>query len=246
MAVEWVMSNQAAHDNGAKIMVYSPSGMGKTVLCAGMPRPMIISNESGLLSLKKSNLERLFPPAQWSQLITYDIPVAQIKTVEELESMLLWAQTSTEAAPFDSICLDSASELAEVILTNAKATVKDPRQAYGDLATRMTKVVRGFRDLKSKNVYLVCKMEAVKDEVSGMVKNGPSFPGQILTRDLPYLFDELFQYGITLKQDGTKERYLRTQPDIQNQAKDRSGSLLELEYPHLGTIINKIRAAAAA
>ena len=65
-------------------------------------------------------------------------------------------------------------------------------------------------------------------------------PGARLGAELPYLFDEVFQIGIGKTPDGVEYRYLRTHPDIQSEAKDRSGCLDALEPPDLTHIFNKI------
>lgn len=237
----WTTSNQAAHDSGVKILGYGESGMGKTLSCATMPRPFIISNESGMLSLKKQNIEKIYPPDVWGAWVCYDIPVYQVQTVEDLRAALGYAKNPTTLENFSSVCLDSASEMAEVMLSRKKISCKDPRAAYGEMASDIGAIFREFRDIDRMNVLLIAKQDKVKDEVTGITKNGPSFPGQMLGRDVPYLFDEVIQYGIAKNQDGSSSRYFRCQPDISNTAKDRSGMLAELESPHLGQLIAKIR-----
>jgi hypothetical protein len=65
-------------------------------------------------------------------------------------------------------------------------------------------------------------------------------PGSKLGPKLPYFFDEVFRIGINKTPQGEQYRFLQTQPDIQYDAKDRSGSLDILEVPFLGSIFNKI------
>ena len=54
-----VMSSQLAVDAGVKILCYGEAGVGKTVLLATLPRPVLISAESGTLSLQVQNLDRV-------------------------------------------------------------------------------------------------------------------------------------------------------------------------------------------
>ena len=80
---------------------------------------------------------------------------------------------------------------------------------------------------------------------TGIVLNGPSMPGTKLGPALPYHFDEVFHLDIGRDQATQKDyRFLRTQPDFQNDAKDRSGKLDAIEYPDLGNIIRKITATS--
>jgi hypothetical protein len=168
------------------------------------------------------------------------MPIITIKTADDLRDVHLWCLQSAEAKNFQSIGLDSITEIGEVVLNNAKAQVKDPRQAYGELIEKMETAIRAFRDLPGKNVLVSAKMEPMKDELSGVVKYGPSMPGAKLGPKLPYFFDEVFRLGISKDPQGKEFRFLQTQPDLQYEAKDRSGSLSMAEAPHLGYIFNKI------
>jgi hypothetical protein len=169
-----------------------------------------------------------------------DIPVITIKTVDDLTEVYNWVTTSQEAAQFETIYIDSISEIGEVVLANAKASVKDPRQAYGELIEKMMMTLKAFRDISGKHVVMAAKQSVSTDSVTGAVTYGPSMPGARLGAELPYLFDEVFQIGIGKTPDGIEYRYLRTHPDIQSEAKDRSGVLDALEPPDLTHVFNKI------
>lgn len=239
MAIQLVSAAELAAVHGVKILVYARAGMGKTVLCATAPAPVIISAESGLLSLRTQNLVKMFGTD--TPGISYNIPVIEIKNINDLIAAEVWARTSAEAAQFSTICVDSISEIGEVVLANAKIQVKDVRQAYGELIEKMNTTIKAFRDLKGKHVYMSAKEERVKDDATGTTLAQPMMPGQKLGPQLPYLFDEVFNLGKAKDPTSQQEyRYLRTQPDFNYEAKDRSGALLELETPHLGAIINKI------
>ena len=209
--------------NGIKILVHGQAGIGKTCLCASMPNPIIISVESGLLSLSGM-----------------DLPAIEVSSLEDLDEAFRWASESEEAKGFDSICLDSISEIAEIILADEKGKEKDPRKAYGNMQDMMMDLIRAFRDLPGKNIYMSAKQERIQDENNRLLF-GPSMPGQKLAQQLPYLFDEIFAYQIVKDNNGVPQRILLTQPDGIYQAKDRSGKLDMWELPDLGEIINKIR-----
>lgn len=241
MALQFTTAAQASEVHGVKAMVYGGPGMGKTVLMATLPAPVLISAESGLLSLKKANLERLYGVGHPS--ICYNVPVIQITTVQDLTDAYNWCANSQEARAFASIGIDSISEIGEVVLNNAKRQVKDPRQAYGELIEKMESVIRLFRDLPQKHVCFVAKMEPSKDELTGVVKYGPAMPGTKLGVKLPYFFDEVFRLGVNKTPQGESYRFLQTQPDLQFDAKDRSGALAPVETPHLGAVFAKIMGA---
>ena len=243
MALNFTSTEQLAQSNGVKVLVYGDSGMGKTVLSATAPAPVLLSAESGVLSLQRQNLVKLF--GENNQHICYNIPTITISTVDELTEAYEWMSKSAEAVQFQSVCIDSISEIAEVVLNNAKRTVKDPRQAYGELIEKMETVIRLFRDLPGKNVYMSAKMEPSKDELTGIIKYGPSMPGSKLGNKMPYFFDEVFRLAIGQDQQGQKYRYLQTDGDMQYVAKDRSGMLDMQEFPHLGSVFSKINPSIA-
>jgi hypothetical protein len=161
--------------------------------------------------------------------------------LEELTAAYNWTKGSKDAQVYDTICLDSISEIAEVCLNTAKQKLKDPRAAYGDMADRVLMLVRAFRDLPNKHVYFSAKIEHYKDEATGMVRFQPSMPGRQVGPALPYMFDEVFHMGVAKDPQGQDFRYLRTALDNQYDAKDRSGRLAAFEPPDLTHIFNKIQ-----
>lgn len=237
MALQFTTTSQAAQMNGVKLLVYGGAGMGKTLMAATAPAPIVLSAESGLLSLSRKNIEKVYKAN--TPGISYDIPVIQINNVNDLTEAYNWMANSQEARQFATFCLDSISEIGEQVLNNAKRQVKDPRQAYGELIEKMETTIRSFRDVPGFNVYMSAKMEPTKDELTGVVKYGPSMPGSKLGPKLPYFFDEVFRLGINKDQQGQTYRFLQTQPEMQYDAKDRSGLLDPLEPPHLGHIFAK-------
>ncbi len=220
--LNWTTTNRASAEHGVKILVYGRAGVGKTRLCSTAPSPVILSAESGLLSLAH-----------------VEIPVVLINTVQDLTEVYNWLLSSSEAKQFQTVCLDSLSDIAETVLANAKLLVKDPRQAYGELMDKMMMTVKAFRDLPGKHVYMAAKLEPVKDAV-GVIRNMPAMPGTKLGPSLPYLFDEVFKLDIGKDTEGNPFRYLQTAPDMQSEAKDRSGRLEMYEAPDLTHIINKV------
>lgn len=209
--------------NGVKMIVYGRAGRGKTRLCATCPNPVILSAEAGLLSLAGVNL-----------------PYIEIKNFSELRDAYVWATSSTEARQFETICLDSISDIAETCLSFHQEKNKDGRKAYGEMIKQMNDEIRKWRDLKGKHVYMSAKEGRIKDDVSGLILNGPMMPGDKLAQNVPYFPDEVFQIGIENQGMAGQYTYLRCQPDFQNDAKDRSGKLNAIEEPHLGKIIQKI------
>lgn len=228
MPIQIVSTADAAKMHGVKALVYGKAGYGKTYLARTAPSPIVLSAESGVLSLRD-----------------VAIPMIQIRTVQDLTEVYNWAVQSQEAKQFATLYIDSISEIGEVVLANAKLQVKDPRQAYGELIEKMMMAIKAYRDLPGKHIVMAAKQEPIKDEMTGIVQYGPSMPGSKLGPQLPYLFDEVFRLGVGKTPQGVEYRFLQAHPDLQYEAKDRSGSLASIEPPDLNHIFNKIMAGVA-
>jgi len=167
------------------------------------------------------------------------IEVVSIDEFNEAYDLL----TSDQGAEYESICIDSISELAEKMLGDYSSQYADGRKAYGKLNEEFMKLLRKFRDIPNKNVVFIAKQNRVEDSHTGITTFGPSMPGKTLNREMPYLTDEVFCLRIgTMLVEGVNEeyRYLQTQPSITHDAKDRSGKLRDKERPDLNMVIKKI------
>jgi len=220
MAID-VQNTGSTRDGNVKYLIYGQAGAGKTSLIPTMPNPIILSAEGGLLSIRDSNL-----------------PFIEIDGMDTLREAYKWLTGSDEAKGFESIALDSISEMGEVCLAAEKAKSKDPRQAYGEMQTTMAEVVRSFRDLP-RHVLFTAKLDKTQDEMGRMLYS-PSMPGQKTGQALPYFFDLVLALRVEKDTDGNIQRALMCQSDGLWQAKDRSGKLDAWEAPDLGAIIEKI------
>ena len=200
MAIK-IQSTADIEFNGVKCIVYGGPGVGKTRLCATAPRPIIISAEEGLLSLSD-----------------VDCAFVEIKSLKDLDDAYKQLRNHPD---YDTICLDSVAEIAEVLVMELLPNYKDGRQAYAELARSMIPMLKRFRDIKGKNTVFTCKKIDVKDEESGNVTTELFLPGNVLGNQIPYLVDELFYMDI----DRTGIPFLQTKPSRKVFAKDRSGAL---------------------
>jgi phage nucleotide-binding protein len=208
--------------NGVKVLVYGQAGAGKTSLITTLPNPIVLSAEGGLLSIQDANL-----------------PYLEIGNMETLKEAYEWLLASEEAKSFESVALDSISEIAEVVLNYEKKVAKDPRQAYGSMQEQMADIIRAFRDLPNRHVYMSAKLEKTQDEL-GRVLYAPSMPGNKTGQALPYFFDEVLALRVEKDAEGVTQRALMCDSDGLWLAKDRSGKLSPWEAPDLSEIIAKI------
>jgi hypothetical protein len=140
---------------------------------------------------------------------------------------------------YQSVALDSISEIAEVVLNTEKKNTKDPRQAYGAMQEQMADIIRAFRDLPGRHVLMTAKLEKSQDEMARILY-APSMPGNKTGQSLPYFFDEVLALRVERDADGNTQRALMCDGDGSWLAKDRSGKLDTWEAPDLGAIIAKI------
>lgn len=215
-------STKDVHMNGAKVLVYGASGSGKTTLIKTLPNPVILSAESGLSSLSDM-----------------DLPYEIIDSLEKLYEVYQWLIETEEGQSFNSVAIDSISEIAEVVLSAEKKIAKDPRQAYGATQEKLTDLIRAFRDIPGKNVYMTAKLEKATDE-QGRLLYYPSMPGNKLGQALPYFFDHVFAMRAEKDEEGKTQRFLQTENDGLWMAKVRGLSLEAYELPDLGSIIKKL------
>lgn len=208
--------------NGVKLLVYGQAGAGKTSLIKTLPKPIILSAESGLLSIKGEELNYI-----------------EIKTMEDLKEAYDWLIASDEAKIYESIALDSISEIGEVVLGKEKKQTNDPRKAYGAMQDQMMDVIRAFRDIPGKHVYFSAKLEKSQDEM-GKIMYNPSMPGKTLTQQIPYFFDEVLALRVERDESGNIHRALMCETDGLWFARDRLGKLSQWEDTNLTNIINKL------
>ena len=220
------LTTTAQSSDFVKCLVYGRAGVGKTVLSDTAPTPLIISAEQGLLSLKDKN-----------------IPVIMIEDHIDFEDAYNFITTNEKAKGFETIVLDSISDIAEAVLAYFKKNPIDgnthPQAAYGSMADVLLPLIKQFRDLPGKHVYFIAKSKRVKDDYTGITSWLPSMPGQQLGPALPYLFDFVLPMRIGETDKGVEYRYLQTKADIQWEAKDRSGKLNTIEEPNLTKLFNK-------
>jgi phage nucleotide-binding protein len=208
--------------NGVKVLVYGQAGAGKTSMIKTLPSPIVLSAEGGLLSIQDA-----------------DLPFIEIASMTDLQEAYTWLTSSDEAKSYKSVALDSISEIAEVCLNTEKKATKDPRQAYGAMQEQMADIIRAFRDLPGRHVYMSAKLEKTQDEM-GRVLYAPSMPGNKTGQALPYFFDEVLALRVEKDGDGATQRALMCDSDGLWLAKDRSGKLDAWEAPDLSAVFAKI------
>jgi hypothetical protein len=196
-------------------LITAPSGFGKTRLAStlDLKKTLIVSLESGLLSLRK-----------------HKINYVEVKSFKQLISML----PEIEASEYENIYFDSLSEIASLFVEEAERKFPDPAQSfplwkyYNKL---MERFIRLTRDMK-KNTFYTSLLKTVQND-TGQRFHYPDIPGSIATK-LPAYFDYVFTILIN-----KKGRQLLTSSLDGYICKDRSGVLEQYEEMDLKLIIKK-------
>jgi hypothetical protein len=214
-------ASRLAQRFGVKALAYGGPGTGKTPMVNTAPRPVLCVVEPGMLSMRTSNV-----PA-WE---AYDVP--------RINEFFKWLFTSNEARNYDTVGIDSISQLAEIILTDELKKNKDGRKAYGEMSRAVMEIVNALYYLPQKHVYLIGK-QSVTDE-GGIMRKKPYFPGQDLNVKIPHMYDEILHIGMNQIAGMPKPVIaIRTAESFDTMARDRSGRLAELEPPDLSALFAK-------
>ena len=207
------------------ILVYGFAGSGKTRLCTTLNKPFIISCEKGLGSIKGSG-----------------IPYFEVSSEKEVFEALSRLANAPNGM-FETIVLDSISELSEIILAEQKMGGKNPHgaAAYGYMQDKIKNIIRFVKNMNC-NFYATCKMTKEPDE-DGVMLYSPFLPSKNLSSDIPYHFEEVLALRVKKEkdEDGVEYNipYLQTMSDGKYQAKDRLGNLGMYEPYNLQNIIDK-------
>jgi hypothetical protein len=210
---------QFAQNYGVKMLAYGGAGSGKTPLAQSAPRPLLLAVEPGMLSVKEKH---------------FNMPTWGAFTIPLLEEFMKWFFTSAEAKNFDTLCVDSMSQVAEMYL--AKELSKPGAhglKAYGNMAEAVMNIATPLYYMQQKHIYLICH-EGI-ETVGEASRYRPIFQGKELNRLMPHLYDEIVR--LERMQVPTQVKPIvgmRTLESFNAMARDRSGKLADVELPPQG------------
>ena len=193
----------AIKDNGVKILLYAPSGTGKTTLAGSLPgKTLLLNAENGVAVLRdKANIDVVDTPNEATVIEVYQAIVSG-----ELK--------------YDNIVLDSISEIAESMALVLKADpyygdAKNSFKYWEELKRKIIVMMKAFRDLKNVNVVF-CALESEVEQNAIQVLH-PMVPGKGTMKILPSIFDEVLR----LETDLDGKRLIRTNTCNEFVAKSR-------------------------
>jgi len=212
-------ANDHAKLFGCKCIVYGPAGGGKTPLINTAPRPLLLSIEPGLLSMRGST-----------------VPTFEAHTAQRIDEFFKWFFTSAETKNFDTLAVDSGSYMADVYLqASLKGTSNAGNKKHGTMEH-----LRTLFYTKEKHVYLICKEEIADVEYQSLRR--PYFPGKVLNIDVPFLYDFILRLakvnGIPEAPPGEQLAF-QCVGNINILARNRTGNLNEFEPPNFSSLVQK-------
>lgn len=202
---------------GAKAIIYGGAGSGKSPVASTAPRPFMMVCEPGMLSMTK-----------------FKFPAIPAFTVTEIDDRFAWIFGSNETKNFDTICIDSVSQMCEIIVTDELKKNKDGRKAYGELSRKVMDKLNGLYFMPEKHLYLICKQQVTEDNCKR-----PYFPGRDLPIKVPHLFDFILHLGIQNVPGMGQVSAFRCNQAIDVLARARTGNLSDYEPPDFGKLIAK-------
>ena len=220
-------AGEHAQNFGVKAIVYGAAGTGKTPILNTAPRPVLLATEAGLLSMRGST-----------------IPTYEAYTSQRVDEFFKWFFNSTETKNFDTLGIDSGSQIADIYLnaalagTSKQGNKKHGMAAYGEMATNTMEHLRTLYYTRYKHVYMICKEEIADVDYQSLRR--PYFPGKVLPIDVPHLYDFIIRLAKT-NVPGIVGETLAFQcvGNMNVLARNRTGNLNEYEPPHFGNLVDK-------
>ncbi len=202
-------------------IIVGSSGSGKTTLAGTLPdnETLIISAESGLLSLRRK-----------------EIDFVKVKSFDDLISIFNKLKNGMK---YKHIFIDSITEIGEIVFSHYKPQFDKSKNfaLYEAYSETMTRLLKSLRDMDKYNIWLTCLDKLGDKDGSDTVTL--DLVQKSLSKKIVSFFDEVF-YLTSIDKDGEKKRFISTDNTYIDFAKDRSGALDKFEKPDLGLITNKI------
>lgn len=205
---------------GVKAVVYGGAGSGKTPVINTAPRPVLLATEPGLLSMRGSQ-----------------VPTFDAYTPARINDFWSWFFTSAETKNYDTIAIDSVSQMCQIYLEESLKKKSHGMQAYGDMAIKIMSILNQLYFMERKHTYLICKQEII--DVDGINTKRPYLPGRVLPIDVPHMFDEILHLAKAPIPGVGEQLAFRCHGSMGVVARDRTGKLGEFEQPNFTNIVNK-------
>jgi hypothetical protein len=237
-----------------KALIYGPSGAGKTSLIASLPDPVLVllTEKHGAMTIKRVNPnakivfiedQKICKCHRGPALACPDGAkegITEVKGQDVLYGVL--RELSTKQHPFNSVALDSLTDMQQILLSDMKGGkpgAKVALQEWGALIDRTKDLVVKLRNL-NMHVAVICLADEVQDNTQRLVYRpalaGKKLPGNLIqyfnlcafqrkTRDSSSLGGATYESVF----DSGPEYYTKTHP-----------ALDPIEVPNVRTWVSKM------
>lgn len=203
---------------GAKCIIYGPPGSAKTPIINTCPRPVLLAVEPGLLSMRSSM-----------------VPTWVAPTKARIDEFFKWFELSAETKNFDTLAVDSVSQMCNIALDESKA--KHGLAQYGEMADYVMPYLQRLYYMKEKHMYLIAKEELTSDG-----KRRPAFPGQQLngSSGVSHLYDCILRLAKVPIPNVGETLAFQCNGTVDIIARNRTGALADFEPPDFNALVQKV------
>lgn len=229
-----IQTTNSVNEQKIKAVVYGLSGSGKTTLAATLKqyKPLIISAESGLMSLAGTGIDYID--------ITKDDAgniLPKETRIERLMEVYRYVLTPDAMQKYNTLFIDSLTEISQCLFDRLRKDFperKDNLVLYGELGQKSRDLIKAFRDMPNYNVVFTCLSKVGKDET------GKRFADFDLIGSISDKLPQFFDLVLYLRADAEGKRELICDSTDSIIAKNRGGKLDKVEPADLGFVFNKI------
>lgn len=195
-----VWSTETAHHKPLKVLLYGPSGAGKTRYAATFPDPLFLDLEGGLRSTLQVGPVLRFPSNPQEE-------VENIGQVGELYALVRRYRPDT--APFKTVVIDSLNELQVLVTKKVLSQYPATRQMddqltfqdYGKIGRDVLKIVGMFLKLPYNIVFTAVE---IPREYEGQEVH-PKFAGKMIWPEVQRWMEQIGYCHVIKGTDGQPE-----------------------------------------
>lgn len=215
---------------GLSLLIHGPAKYGKSTLADSGPRPRLILDVEGTSYWTPSRKTAWNPLTEgvprvdgsWDSCI---VMVKDIRTIERVYQVL-----NSGNHPFQSLSIDSVTEMQQRIIDERVGTKKIERDEWGHLLRVVSSTVRQYRDLITHPTHPLWSVSFVAGTSESHGKWRPMVQGQ--ARDfLPYYVDILGY--LNANPDNTRDLLIGPHPNYETGERvgGRLPTILRIGYP---------------